>query len=200
MYEVELKFRASHERVRDRLRGLDADRRRDVEQIDTYYDAPHRDFTETDEALRLRRETPSQAAKAGSASQAPDAGETRLTYKGPLVDDETKTREEHETGVTEPGATTDLLAGLGFEPAAVVEKERERYDFDEYTITLDKVTGLGQFVEIERDVPPDAVESAREGAFEIANRLGLDPEAGIRTSYLGLLLEAAADPPQDPDL
>ena len=57
MYEVELKLRADHEAVRAALddAGASADVR--VRQVDTYYDAPHRDFAETDEALRLRRET-----------------------------------------------------------------------------------------------------------------------------------------------
>ena len=45
-------------------------------------------------------------------------------------------------------------------------------------------------VEVEVEVPEDEVEDAREGARETLESLGLDPEAGIRTSYLGLLLEA----------
>jgi adenylate cyclase class 2 len=180
MYEVELKVRAAHGDVRQRLQELGAEPSGTVVQEDTYYDAPHRDFTETDEALRVRRETP-------------EDGEPRalLTYKGPLVDDGSKTREEAETGVADGAAAADVLAGLGFEPAATVRKERERYALDGYAVTLDAVDGLGEFVEVEAqaDVGRFAgVKAAREGAVEVVERLGLDPGEGIRTSYLGLLL------------
>jgi len=180
MYEVELKVRATHGDVRQRLQELGAQPLGTVVQEDTYYDAPHRDFAETDEALRVRRETP-------------EVGEPRalLTYKGPLVDDGSKTREEAETEVADGAAAADVLAGLGFEPAATVRKERERYTVDGYAVTLDAVDGLGEFVEVEARADVERFEdvaTAREGAVEVVERLGLDPGEGIRTSYLGLLL------------
>jgi adenylate cyclase class 2 len=180
MYEVELKVEADHGPVRGRLRELGATRGSHVVQRDTYYDAPHRDFAETDEALRVRREAAVDA----------DAAATRLTYKGPLVDDASKTRRELETGVDDGETMDGILRSLGFSPAAVVEKERERFRVDDYVVTLDEVTDVGAFVEVEREVPESDVEAAREGAFDLLRRLGLDPERGIRTSYLGMLLDA----------
>ncbi|WP_134670525.1 class IV adenylate cyclase [Halorussus marinus] len=177
MYEVELKVRADHDRVRDRLADRDADPVDEVTQIDTYYDAPHREFAETDEALRLREET----TAAGEAS-------TELTYKGPLVEAESKTRREIETAVADGEATAEIFEALGFEPAATVRKERERFALDGYTVTLDAVEGLGEFVEVETDAEEKGVESAREGAIKVLAALGLDADDQIRTSYLGLLL------------
>lgn len=181
MYEVEVKVEADHERVRAQLERLEADHVGSVEQVDTYYDAPHRDFAETDEALRLRRETDR------------DSGETttKVTYKGPLVEAASKTRQEFETAVDDDEAMSGVLDGLGFDPAAVVEKDREFYTVDGYTITLDSVSDLGAFVEVEREVEESAVDEAREGAFEVLRNLGLDPDEQIRTSYLGLLLKNA---------
>jgi adenylate cyclase class 2 len=119
-----------------------------------------------------------------------DDADARITYKGPLVDDASKTRRELETGV-EDGETVDgILRALGFTPAATVEKERERYRLDGFTVTLDSVTDVGAFVEIERDVPESAVAATRDDAFALLRRLGLDPDDGIRTSYLGMLLDA----------
>jgi adenylate cyclase class 2 len=189
MYEVELKVRADHARVRDRLDELGARKTGEVRQVDTYYDAPHREFAETDEALRLRRETDG-------------AGETTvvITYKGPLVDRESKTREEHETAVADGAAAGEILASLGFDPAATVEKDRRFFSYDGYTVTLDAVDGLGEFVEVETEVAtddgevdsgaatPDAVAAAREGAIAVLDELGLAADEQIRTSYLGLLL------------
>lgn len=190
MYEVEVKVRAAHARVRERLADADAERLGAVEQSDTYYAAPHREFAETDEALRVRSET--------TVEGDPADDETRLTYKGPLVDSESKTREEHETAVDDESAARGILDGLGFDPAATVEKERERYAVGEYTVTLDSVADLGEFVEVERTVPEADVESAREGARALVRDLGLDPDEGIRTSYLGLLLDGREEG-DDPD-
>ncbi|MDQ2048998.1 class IV adenylate cyclase [Natronolimnohabitans sp. A-GB9] len=181
MYEVEVKVPADLEAVRERLEATDADRKRTVVQEDTYYDAPHRSFVETDEALRIRRES------------IPETGtdESRITYKGPLLDDESKSREEFETAVGD-GTTMDaVLTNLGFEATATVRKERERYGLEEYTITLDAVDDVGEYVEVETDVEREAdVESARDGAYALLERLDLDPDEGVRTSYLGLLLES----------
>lgn len=198
MYEVEVKLRTDHAPLRRRLDEAGADRLDAVRQEDVYYDAPHRQFASTDEALRLRRER--------------RAGEwhASLAYKGPRVDERSKTRSEAETAVEDAGAAQSILEGLGFEPAATVVKERERYALDGYTIALDDVEGLGTFVEVERTVRPDedgerahgegtgnrsvrrdegeSLESAVEGAHAVLRRLGLDPAAQIRTSYLGLLL------------
>jgi adenylate cyclase class 2 len=175
VYEVELKVRADHEPVRETLGTLGATPRRRVRQVDTYYDAPHRDFAETDEAFRLRREFQGETETA------------KLTYKGPLVEAASKTREEHEVEVSD-GLEADAIAeGLGFTPAATVEKDREFFEVDDYTVTLDAVDGLGTFVEVEIEVEDD-IEPAREGAADLLGRLGLDPEDQIRTSYLGLLL------------
>ena len=179
MYEVEVKVPADHGPVRERLEALGADPLGVVHQHDTYYDHPTRDFAETDEALRLRREsTPDDQATAAT-----------LTYKGPLVDDATKTREEVETGVSEPDAADTVLTAVGFEPAAVVEKERERFVLEGYTVALDTVSGLGTYVEVEATGEAEGVESIGEGAFDLCRRLGLAPDESIRTAYLGLLLE-----------
>lgn len=187
MYEVELKVRADHDTVREALYSHDAERVSRVEQVDTYYDAPHREFADTDEALRVRRETDLDSGLETA----------KLTYKGPLVDAESKTREEYETVVSDGEATAGLLDGLGFNPAATVEKERTSYEVTGFTVTLDAVDGLGTFVEVEREVVAEeaddpAVDRARNEAMALLEELGLHPESQIRTSYLGLLLESEA--------
>ena len=208
MYEVELKLRADHDTVRTALDDAGATPDRRVRQVDTYYDAPHREFAETDEALRLREERRERmgdsdapdAVDEGDATDAPDVVDeagvtdaettTRLTYKGPLVDAESKTRAEHETAVADGDTAAGILAGLGFEPAAVVEKDRTFFGLDGYTVSLDTVDGLGEFVEVEGEAASeDDVADVREGAADVLRGLGLDPDDQIRTSYLGLLLD-----------
>lgn len=183
MYEVELKVRADHDRLRGALADHAAAKLGQVLQVDTYYDAPHCDFAETDEALRIRRETPRSAERSAETT-------TKLTYKGPLIEAASKSRKEHETVVADGEAMAKVLSGLGFEPAATVEKERQRYRLDGWTLTLDTIEELGEFLEVERDVDTaPEVEAVREEATTLLRKLDLDPADQIRTSYLGLLLE-----------
>jgi len=176
VYEVEVKVRADHGDVRDALADVGASEEETVEQADTYYDAPHRDFAATDEALRVRR-----------VSRPGEHEDARVTYKGPKVDDASKAREEIETGVEDGADAGAIFEALGFSPAATVRKTRSYFAYDGYTVVLDDVEGLGQFVEVERE--SEDVDAAREGAFDVLRELGLDPGEQIRTSYLGLLLE-----------
>lgn len=179
MYEVELKLETEHGPVRERLSELGAEPLGRVRQVDTYYDAPHRSFAETDEALRVREERSGDERWVG------------VTYKGPLVEAESKTREEHETAVEDGEEMRAVLEGVGFAPAETVEKERERFTYGEYTVTLDTVDGLGEFVEVETEA--EAVDEAREGAIAVLRELGLDPDEQVRASYLGMLLDARGD-------
>ncbi|MEF8881579.1 MAG: class IV adenylate cyclase [Halapricum sp.] len=177
MYEVEVKVRADHDRLRGRLGEIDAEHVETVDQVDTYYDAPHRDFAATDEAFRVRAESKDSET------------ETKITYKGPRVEAESKTREEFETHVGDGETMRAIAESLGFEPAVTVRKERERFEASGFTVTLDSVEGLGEFLEVETEVAAEAdVETARERAFELLEDLDLEPDEQIRTSYLGLLL------------
>lgn len=194
MFEVEIKVPADVDAVRDRLREAGAERVDARRQRDAYYDAPHRDFAETDEALRLRRETPlpegiGSTEPGDEASGEVEAETTKVTYKGPLLDEGSKTRAEHETEVADSEAAAGILSGLGFDPAATVEKRREFWAHDGFTVTLDAVDGLGEFVEIEREVDDEAaIGAVRDDALDALDRLGLDGADQVRTSYLGLLL------------
>ncbi|AGN02256.1 adenylyl cyclase CyaB [Salinarchaeum sp. Harcht-Bsk1] len=193
MYEVEVKVAAEHDVVRERLPD-DAEALGTVEQVDTYFDAPHRDFAETDEALRLRRERRLHSGSAADEGQPDGDGgwTTELTYKGPLLEAESKSREELETEVLDGEAMEGALDRLGFEPAATVEKQRERYAVGEFIVSLDAVAGLGEFVEVETEIEAtdgvDAIDGPRKEALAVLERLGCDPGEQIRTSYLGLLL------------
>lgn len=189
MYEVEVKVPAEHGPIRERLASLNAKLIDAVCQEDTYYDAPHRSFVETDEALRIRRERPLDAEEWTAA----------VTYKGPLVDDESKSREEAETVVDDGETMATVLERLGFDPVATVRKERERYRFGEYVVTLDAVDGVGEYVEVETDVDtsdsssstgptdgsstagPSSSDSSTDGP-SAGDRAGGGPSAGGQSS------------------
>lgn len=197
MYEVEVKVQADHASVRERLLALDATPDRAVRQADTYYDAPNRSFADTDEAVRIRRESeisfPATVAGADPDDRAEgddDAGMpvSWITYKGPRIDDESKTREEHETTVGDADRMDAILRSIGFATVATVRKEREVYTLAGFDVALDAVEGLGEFVEVDAEATGSDVHARLADARDLLDRLGLDPAVGIQTSYLEFLL------------
>lgn len=178
-YEVEQKFPVSDlAAIQARLVALGAVPGEVVDQLDYYLAHPCRDFAQTDEALRIRQVD----------------RRCYVTYKGPKVDATTKTRREIELllGVGLAGAAPwlTLLEALGFQRVAEVHKVRQtarlNWQDADLEIALDRVTGVGTFVEIELTADEAGLELAKSRILSLANELGL---AGAeRRSYLELLL------------
>jgi adenylate cyclase class 2 len=184
-HEVESKYPlADPAAIRRRIESLGAIAQPVLAQSDTYFAHPARDFALTDEAFRLRRV----------------GDENALTYKGPLLDRQTKTREEIEVPIA-PGAgaaeqMTALLRALGFRPVRTVEKTRHPFHLSwqgrDFELALDSVFGLGEFLEIETLADADSWQPARDTLLSLAAALGLTDSE--RRSYLQLLLDRDAMP------
>lgn len=179
-YEVELKFPlAATQPLVAQLEVLRAERGATLEQRDSYFDHPARDFGRTDEALRIRT----------------DGSGNYVTYKGPLIDPNTKTRAEIDVRLAEgPGAAqqfAELLCALGFREFESVIKSRVPFHLDweghRIEIALDDVRGLGHFVEIECLTEESQFANARDAVLRLAEHLGLHDSE--RRSYLQLLVE-----------
>ncbi|MDY6958468.1 MAG: class IV adenylate cyclase [Halobacteriota archaeon] len=177
MIEVEVKVRLSHDGIETKLDDIGAKFSGSEEQIDVYYGAPHRDFSATDEALRIRTVT------SGSISK------DIITYKGPKIDSESKTREEVEVGIDDKVVMDRMLTLLGFSKVYEVSKTRRNYRIGDIMISLDDVKGLGSFMEVEISCDGDDFSTQKNMVFSILNKLGYKRGDVIRTSYLELLLE-----------
>ncbi|WP_319506241.1 class IV adenylate cyclase [uncultured Methanolobus sp.] len=175
MLEIEVKARAGHQRVKELLAGMGANFIGVQHHCDTYFNAPHRDFANTDEALRIRSVD----------------GRSVMTYKGKKLDTVSKTREEFETEVDGGNARSILLA-LGFYESGVVKKTREVFKYGNMTICLDKVGSLGEFIEVEITAESD-IELHSKHIFSFMEKLGIGEEDSIRTSYLEMVLEQAIE-------
>ncbi len=179
MLEVEMKFPVSDfAGVVTRLADwgvLDVLSREDTDQ---YFNAPDRDFAQTDEALRVRR--------IGVANF--------VTYKGPKLDARTKTRTELEVplgnGETTAQHFMQLLQHLGYRPVGTVRKRRRIFHVERdgfpLEVCLDEVDGLGRFAELEIQAPEDRLDQARAALLAAAASLGLTTSE--RRSYLQMLL------------
>lgn len=175
---MEAKARAQDfEDIESKLAGMGALLETQMVERDEYFRHPARDFAKTDEALRLRVTTGNDG---GGWSRA------ELTYKGPKVDDTTKTRPEEsvEFQVDQVDGMRLILERLGFTSVAHVEKKRKEFVVEGLTVCMDEVEGLGRFVEVE--IISTDVEVARGKVLALFNRLGLTPD--LRESYLEMLL------------
>jgi adenylate cyclase class 2 len=181
MLEVEMKFpSADFANVEKRLAEWGAHPDAPLEEVDQYFNAPDRDFAQTDEALRLRR--------IGLAN--------RVTYKGPKRSTRGKTRAEIEVPLSDGDDVAadfaQLLTNLGYRPVAVVHKRRRIYHLQRdgfaLEVCLDDLEGLGRFVEIEIQAPEEREHDAQLVLLALAGDLGLTTDE--RRSYLELLLKA----------
>ena len=182
-YEVELKFRLDDAtQMQARLAALGAIRGEVQTQCDQYFAHPVRDFATTDEALRIR-----------SIGE-----ENRITFKGPVIDKATKTRHESELTFQSGAAAAEQLAGiwedLGFRRVRKVQKSRQLYSLQwnarDLEICLDRVEGLGEFLEIETIADEAEKTMAQQTILSLAAELQLT--APERPSYLEMLLTADA--------
>jgi len=137
-------------------------------QADVYYAHPARDFGKTDEALRVRTENDL----------------TVITYKGPKLDQDSKTREELEVSVANVGTISSILERLGFRPVLKVAKRRKVYGIRGVSVCLDRVDGLGDYVEFEYE--GEELEAGKAIIKRLMGDLGV--EGNERRSYLELIL------------
>lgn len=180
MYEVELKFPLPNPGpVITRLLLLGARKQPVIAQRDLYFNHPSRDFAVTNEAFRIRT----------------SGDDTAITYKGPLLDSQTKTRREIELDFTPAPHTaeqlTEMLTLLGFRFVRDVVKQRTPYLLDcdgrKFEVVLDEVATLGTYLEIETLADDTTRDASRNSLLALATRLGLS--GAERRSYLSLLLE-----------
>jgi len=172
MLEIELKVQVDTlVPIRGQLNKRNAQFSGRIHEHDIYYNAPHRDFGATDEALRVRY-TNDHAV---------------ITYKGAkLAKYGLKAREELNTAVESGEVFEQILVRLGFVKTAEVNKWRENYRLGTASISLDSVDELGTFVEIEVMTDLDGPDATKQ-ITTLAKEMGIIGEP-ILASYLELLL------------
>ncbi|MEV6974961.1 class IV adenylate cyclase [Kitasatospora sp. NPDC093806] len=180
--EVEQKYRllSPPQELKAKLTARGAAAGRPTRQVDTYYNAPHRDFLGQEvvsEWLRVRVED-------GAAS---------LNFKRfhPLAAPVKTHCDEYESTVADPEAVRRLLSSLDFAELTVVDKTREEWHVDGIAVAFDTVADLGDFVEFEFKGEADTVDqaTARLDAFIAALEIGLGPRIHLGYPHLTLGLE-----------
>lgn len=159
-----------------------------LEEEDIYFNAPDRDFRQTDEALRIRRESILQVANSNILSTDGISEKVFVTYKGKKLDSISMARKELETQISDFDTMNQIFLSLGYIPTIPVKKIRKIYQKDNISVCADIVDGLGDFIEIEVCVDD---ETYREEALAIIQQelaaFGHSMKDTTRTSYLSML-------------
>lgn len=154
-----------------------------LRQRDTYYRVPHgraklrqisaADGTRTSELIIYRREDEARARVSRYLRLVP------LEEPGAAAGSPSEERN-----------TTEDILGDVMEVVGVVSKERTVIMVGQTRIHLDRVDGLGEFVELEVVLKPDQSEAdGRKVAEDLMNVLGLNPGMIEPRSYIDLICD-----------
>ena len=135
MKEVELKFKIpdNGNLVKSKIKKSKAKYGGKYVQIDLWFDTEDKQLRREGKGLRVRRQN----------------GKTTLTLKGKQTFGEVREAEEQEVAVDNFEEILKILGGLGFVVDVEIRKERKVWKLGEVAIALDKVDGLGTFLELE---------------------------------------------------
>lgn len=150
--------------LRGRLANLQAEHRRTMKQLDTYFNVPQG-------RLKLREINTHDAELI--YYERSDLAESR--YSNYQVCD-----------IPEPMAFKQIVT-MAWGVKGVVEKQRELWMFGDTRIHLDEVRDLGQFVELETVIRNQTEESAQAEHQLVKDALGIREEDLISVSYSDLV-------------
>jgi adenylate cyclase class 2 len=148
--EIEIQVRISDSELLLKFLAENAEFKGEKFQKDQYFSPAHKNFLDkkpVKEWLRLRE------SKVSS-----------LNYKNWHHDENGKSHhcDEFETAIESIDQARKIFKALDIEPIATVEKTRKIWGYKDYEISIDSVTSLGDFVEIEykgkdENVDPKAI-------------------------------------------
>ncbi|GAA0923393.1 hypothetical protein GCM10009560_23300 [Nonomuraea longicatena] len=146
-------------------------------QVDTYFNAPHRDFRDdpvVSEWLRIRQE---------------DGGASLNFKRWHPLEEPVKTHcDEYESAVSDAEAVRRVLAALDFTELTVVDKIREEWHLDGVAVAFDRVAGHGDFVEFEFKGEAAGVEEATAAITAFVGGLGIELGERVNVGYPHLTL------------
>lgn len=177
---IEVEFKAKIENyekfieVKNKILSLGSKLTSKTLEEDIYFQHPSKDFSKTDEALRLRKTN----------------GKNYLTYKGAKISKISKTRLEIQTEIENFENMKEILIKLGFKPIAIISKKREKYALENTFIFIDDVKDLGYFIEIEERIENESsIKEIEEKLIKILEKINISRKFITIKSYLELLLE-----------
>ena len=153
-----------------------------IRQIDDYYVPCHRDFFKQKpdpiEWLRIRTN--------------PD----KVVFEYDLsinkkADGDQECAEEYETEISNPEEFKKILSFLNFEKVVTVDKQREYWMCGDIEVALDKIDGLGSFIEAEAKGDFESLAHAKIACKNFLTNLGIEDvdKKHIKKGYPVLIME-----------
>jgi predicted adenylyl cyclase CyaB len=176
--EIEIKLSITKKQFLDiKKRLVDEDANCSVEEQKDIYFSPKsiNFFKKGDECLRIRIEN----------------SKNSLNYKRIFFgENELDTHiKEYATGIEDTFQMIQILKYLNIQEILTVHKVRYKYLYgNQFEISLDEVTDLGCFVEIEV-IENTNVQQSNRALIEIVNRLGLDINQKNTVGYSNMMYE-----------
>ena len=179
MIEVEVKVLIKCiQKIEEKLQSAGFKIGKTVKESDVYFDNIQNDVKNNDQALRIRS---CEDSTTGEWSH-------YMTFKGPKIDTVSMTRKELEMQVESAEVGKEILCSLGYTQMYPVIKNRQYYRKNQITACLDRVDGLGDFLELEMVVNGENEKgNALKQLIDILEELGYDLEDMIRESYLSMI-------------
>ncbi|HVT89378.1 MAG TPA: class IV adenylate cyclase [Tepidisphaeraceae bacterium] len=170
--EIEAKMKVENlEPTRQRLRDRGAEQLSKAFETNIFFDTEKRELLAQDKSLRVRHER----------DERDGAEKVKITFKGPQLKGELKSRDERELKVENLGDALALFEGLGYRRTLTFQKRRESWKLEDCQIELDELPNIGTFVEIEG---PN-----EQAVMQMRTLLELDQMPLIRRGYTALLTE-----------
>ena len=212
MIEAEIKLRIeSPELIRKKLSNLGFQQGERLRESDLYFNSPKRDFRKTDEALRIRTSADQTTGKSVSTinykgPKLDPVTMTRVEKETEVADGETAAQILETLGFVPVHPVVKerqyLRKQIVFYGSLESESPEENSSAEpaqrrmsepcrrEMTVCLDRVEGLGDFMELEILVESD--EEREEAVRQMENvlrELGYEMRDTVRRSYLSMLEE-----------
>lgn len=170
--EIEIQVRLKTANPLIRILDVEGSFQYEKRQVDEYYTPAHRDFTSirpVKEWLRLRD-------MEGSYS---------INYKNWHYDADGKSNhcDEYETPVKDVEQVRNIFKALNYKKIVVVDKIRKTWLFNDWEVAVDRISGLGDFVEIEYkgSEDPDSRQETKK-MLEFLISIGCE---NVERNYLG---------------
>lgn len=172
MIEIEAKVSVENlSELKDKLNQIGANLIGKWEETDAFFDFEDGNLSNSDSALRLRVR---RDISSGVESY-------RITFKGPRQSGSFKRRQEIEITVNSSEDARNLLSSIGMKERVAYTKRRDSWQMDNCAIELDRIDGIGNFIEVEG---PD-----EDSIRNILRQLDLSDKPTITKSYLEMILE-----------
>jgi adenylate cyclase class 2 len=116
-----------------------------------------------------------------------------LTLKKRVISENELIKLEKEVVVSDKQKAIEIVEHMGFHEVVRVEKTRTECEYEEMTICIDNIVGLGDFIEVEKLSENEKEEEIQDYLFNFLQSLGINNENRVAKGYDTLIYEKSVE-------